>query len=305
MFGMTTTAIVRSTAHLPPEDGAEDGQSFHDAYAMLAADITAIPEAECLTVNTDPLHAAIVAIGASKALRTLEPEIRTHLPTVDPSIVMRLLPAAKALASAHTHFVIASSPRLPIREFDEELSRFRTLFMGDVRALAARNLIDASRLSELKSPSGHMNLAVSVLALCAHLRRNWPTIQGRSGVTLEELDTAERLGARMLNAVVQRDHMPVPLIPATLARKQAFTYLMRLYDDIQRVVSFLRWKQRDIDTWCPSLYYNKRTRKPRKKGAESPEQNEMESAAMESAPQPSDVVPGDAASPSGENPSVD
>jgi hypothetical protein len=64
----------------------------------------------------------------------------------------------------------------------------RDLFAADCTALAARQLIDAQRLKELKGTVGYKNQAFDLLTLIALMRENWQKIQGKAAVTLEELD---------------------------------------------------------------------------------------------------------------------
>jgi hypothetical protein len=95
---------------------------------------------------------------------------------------------ALAMGYAHSRFLAASMPVLPLQELSNRVVEKRDLFAADCTALAARQLIDAQRLKELKGTVGYKNQAFDLLTLIALMRENWQKIQGKAAVTLEELD---------------------------------------------------------------------------------------------------------------------
>jgi hypothetical protein len=113
-------------------------------------------------------------------------------------------------------------------------------------------LIHPSALGRMRGGRGYQNVAFDVLRLVALLREHWDAIEGRVGVTTEELDQAEAGANRLLVAAARRLQ---PGTPATAdLRVRAFTYLYETYDDVRQMVSFLRWKQGDEGEWAPAWY---------------------------------------------------
>ena len=51
-----------------------------------------------------------------------------------------------------------------------------------------------------------------------------------------------------------REQGPAVVQDVARIRDQAFTLMMRAYDEVRRAVTFLRWQQGDADTIAPSLY---------------------------------------------------
>lgn len=242
------------------------------AYEALRPKFSALAEVDCETVNADIPSASLTAMWAAKRLRALRPAIQEHTPTFPLIYLDELEQRAQAAAHAHANFTLASNPRVPISELDEKLNRTRQLFIDDINTLANRGLIDNSKLVDLKSPNGYKNLAFGVLALAAHLRNNWETIKNRTGVTLDEIEEAQGLAQRFITALAVHERGPGEVGPTTLIRKQTFTLLVKGYEQIRRVVTYLRWNERDLESWAPTLYL------VRKKGGSSNEVETPETA---------------------------
>ncbi len=132
-----------------------------------------------------------------------------------------------------------------------------------------RDFVDGSGPSEgvpeTGTPNSHKNLAYGVGALVSLLRDNWTRISARTALTVEELDEAQTLSQRLAVSVVVRERGPDAVGKAALVRKQTFTMLFRIYDELRRAFSFLRWKEKDMDDFCPSLYVNQRPRPNQRK----------------------------------------
>jgi len=86
------------------------------------------------------------------------------------------------------------------------------------------------------------------------LRNNLSVIEGKCAVSAQELDHAERLSFRILRIVGLREQAEAASAATANQRDRAFTLFVRCYDQIQRVVYFLRWNEDDADTIAPSLY---------------------------------------------------
>lgn len=255
---MTTTAPTESTTI-----NIDVTTDYLRSFEQMEPIFSAIAEEDCAPINTDIWFAANTAQWAAKKIQPLRASCAEQLPRFDIELFERLEHAAKAAAQAHANYLLASDTanvNKTIAELDVRLNRRRAQFIADIHALAGRGLIDDSKLDELKNPNGFKNLAQGVFALAALLRTNWAAIQGRTAVTAEELAEAQDLAERMNAALTLRERGPEALVPATLARKQAFTLLMQTYDRLTSVVAYLRWGAKDVDQWMPSLFVNQRSR---------------------------------------------
>ena len=99
------------------------------------------------------------------------------------------------------------------------------------------------------------------------MRDNWPAISGKTAIEMTEVDQAEALGERLITAIGLRDQGPELLAESAENRQKAFTLFVNAYDQIRRVVSFLRWDQDDVDQIAPSLYAGRTT--GRRKGTDT------------------------------------
>ena len=73
------------------------------------------------------------------------------------------------------------------------------------------------------------------------------------------------LSMRIAVSAERRNGGPAATAAAALDRQRAFTLFARRYDELRRVVTYLRWHQGDADRIAPSLYRrrHKRRSKPR------------------------------------------
>ncbi len=90
-----------------------------------------------------------------------------------------------------------------------------------------------------------------------------------------EIDRAAELGPAVLVASAAKKHKNTD---TEAQRACAFTLLVNAYDSSRQALSYLRWKEGDLDTLAPSLFKKRPGRKPGKKddaGAEpTPEATE-------------------------------
>lgn len=70
-----------------------------------------------------------------------------------------------------------------------------------------------------------------------------------------------QLGERLVRAAGVRDQAPAAVADVALIRQHALALLVNAYDEVRRGVSFLRWREGDVETIAPSLY----TGRPRRK----------------------------------------
>lgn len=227
---------------------------LREAHERLANEIAAVPEDELATINIDILAAATTAMGALAEIMALRPRFVTELPELDIDYLDKLEPYALAAAHAHTQYLGADTPAEAIPELSEEAVETRGLLLSDASALAKRGYLNPSRLLELKGTNGYRNTASDVLTIAGILRDNWSKISGKTCVTLEELNSAESLGYRLLNAVGSREQGPAMADDDALTRQRVYTLFSNAYDQVRRAVCYLRWNEGDIDEIAPSLY---------------------------------------------------
>jgi hypothetical protein len=244
----------------------DDEQLAADAYNQTASERAALPPEKVQQLNLDVTSAASTVLGALPEVLALRPEAE-KLGAFDATLFDNMEAYTLALVYANAQDKVSSELPDDLQELNTEGMRTRAVLFADTTALATRGLIPADSLSNYKGTFGYKLVAADIQLLVSVLRNNWARIEGKCGVTTEELDRAERLSHRMLRVVGLREQAPAATKVTADQRDRAFTLFMRSYDEIQRVVSYLRWKQNDADTIAPTLYAH-RPRKARSQTAE-------------------------------------
>jgi hypothetical protein len=93
----------------------------------------------------------------------------------------------------------------------------------------------------------------SVERLVSLLRESWSTIEGHTPMVEADLDRAVVQAKRFSAAVAARENN-ANRAPALETRLRVVSRLIRLYDALLRMVTYVRWRQDDVDQFVPSLW---------------------------------------------------
>lgn len=264
------------------QNTAEDRSAFTAAYNKKIDEIRAVPDAEILPHNLQINGAVTTILGALPEIAALGPEI-AKLSQIDQKMVDGLGDYARAAAEANSRWAIAVGPSSDLIALYEEAANIREMLRSDSVALAARGLIDPARLGAFKGLTGYKNVAFDLVDYANLLREVWPKIQGKTAVTLPEIEHAKDVGERLVVAAGLKEQGPAAVQDVTRVRDQAYTLMLRAYDEARRAVSFLRWKQGDADTIAPSLYAGRNRSSSTDKSSASDTANAASPAATPSA----------------------
>lgn len=220
------------------------------AFLELQDELHALPSERQRRILADIPRAVSVVLGA---LPRLEPhrEAIAALPGYSSDFLDRLRRAALAAYHAHLQSLPRPKDETERKRLLDEAKPLRETLLRDAEALAHRGLLDAERVASIRAGQGHLDLAGDLLSLATLFSEAWLRVQGRTAATVEEIDRAGELGARLL-AVLAED-APVSLTWADL-RKRAFSLLHELYEDCRRAVTFLRWHEGDARDLAPTMY---------------------------------------------------
>jgi len=202
------------------------------------------------------------------------------LPEFDATVFEELETHVLATGHAHARLMRASAPRGEVAALNERGLKLRRMLYADAVALATHGLIAGDRLAELQNNTGYKNLAFDLMALAGLLRGNWEQISGKTPITTADLDEADLLADHLVSAVGARAQKNTSVDEASLQRQRNFTLLANVYDEVRRAITFLRWKEDDVDRVAPSLYAGRGNSNIRKKELPSP----AEPSVMNSAP---------------------
>ena len=247
--------------------------SGRDALAAVRTELLAMKEVQITwKITLDPSAAARVASGSAYKIEIFRAELRAQFGARGEALLDMLPTIAEATREAD-FIVFASAPRADVPAMHAELRRLHHLMMTDARALVLRKLLDGRRLDRVRDTKGHQTLIQSVLVLIAILRGEWKTIEAHTPLTTDTLAQAELAAMRLSTELGARLH-GAPRTPAVDLRARALSTLVQVHDELRGMISYLRWRQRDVDDFMPSLWAQrgrrKRTRREASEGDAPP-----------------------------------
>jgi hypothetical protein len=284
----TVTQIVSETSSTP---NATDGVQYRSAYEQTAPDRAGLAEEQLLPVNADVPSVVHIAIGAVRHIASLRSKM-TDLP-VDLALIDRVEAYAHATGYAHAVFVVATDPPADLQSVYESCIQARALLRSDASNLALHGIVNPEAITQLNGDTGHRNVGYDLLSLVAIHRAAKAASAGRTAVLEDTLIRAEEGASRLLDMVAKRETQLKEQADVVNQRRRAFTLLLNAYDEAQQAVAFLRWKQKDVEKFTPSLFATKGAGRP--KSTKPLTSNEAAEAATGAAP--NGPAPGTATAP--------
>ncbi len=252
---------------------------FRTAFFTTTTARAALPVADLNPVNLDVSHVVVTVLGALPRIQALRAEMTAAL---HPNLVQHvdsLEPYALALDWAHIVHAAASAPDDHLPELAARARQQREQLLSDARALAHRGLVNSAPLQRLEGGRGYLNVARDLGVLVHLLREHWSVIAGKTPIELRELDEAESLFDQITLAVAARQRTPEQIAAAADDRQRAFTLLVNAYDQVRRIVAFLRHGKGDAEEIAPSLWAGRGRRKRRQPAAVRQEKTPQATAA--------------------------
>lgn len=249
---MTTSAPTDVAAPSTTISPAISPLRFAQAYEELIEEIEAVEDDGSLSVFTDVRSATVRVFASLPKIMSLRDKL-VALADFDVVQLDKLESYTLAAAQSQMNFNIISSPSRSIQDVHAGLLKHRANFTAIARVLEINELLDAATLKTLGSANNYQLLAFDVMTLVGLFRRNWATIAGKCPLTQEMLADAEDLSSRMFVAVGVKGREPETISAAGVTRRKAFALFARAYNEVTRGVTYLRWHQKDIDSYVPNL----------------------------------------------------
>lgn len=245
-----------------PED-TEDTIHFRREQALdeVRAELAAIREEDLVRMNVDIPGVITGVLGCLPQLMELREQMADQLPRFDIGLLDRLETYALAVAQANVDNLLASQSPGGLTELLAKLSKSRERLIVDARALANRGLVDTSRLAGLRMTQGYRNVAFDVLLLSRFFRLSWSEIEGRTGVSLSEIEEAQLDADRMDELAGQKAWARSRATEANEVRARAWTLFVQKYEQVRRAVAYLRFDHGDADRIAPSPFASRRRAK--------------------------------------------
>jgi hypothetical protein len=209
--------------------------------------------------KVDASVAAEAVIGQAPQIAAQRDAMIAQFGAAAGALVDELLVVARATKQADVELSLASASK-DLSPMEEALAAEHTLLFTDAQALANRKLLDPARLEATRSTLGYRTLIHNTLVLVGLMREQWATIADHTPTTEADLERTATKANAMLTALGERDQGSTR-VPALEVRIRALSALVRHYDKIRRMVSFLRWEEGDADEIAPSLYVRKASRR--------------------------------------------
>lgn len=235
--------------------------SFNAALEARRAHLEAIPADQLLpSLRLEPGTILQAALGAEPRLAAFREALVAKFGEEAAELIDALAPSAKAAVEADARVDgLAQGNELPA--LYEVLLAKHAVLLADAEPLLARGHISAAALAEARNTNGYQATVMSITRLVSVFRQNWSKVAKLTATTEADLDEAGKLAAEFMSQVATRDQAALRG-PATELRTRAISDAFRVYDELRRMMTYLRWREGDVDQILPSLYAGRGGRKP-------------------------------------------
>lgn len=267
MANTTSNQDPNAAAAGTDEEPVPSGDAVHreivpgEALARVLPALKAIPLSELVQVNAGIPLAVSTVLGALPKIKALRSAIIAVAPFYDIKLFDQLEDAAVASNETHGDYLIVTKSLDELSVVMEEALPLRDTLITDLHGLAHRGLIDPASFDDLKGPVGYLNVATDLNVVSKALRSKWSVVAGKSATTLEELDRAAKLQLKIIRLVGLKNQSEAATAAAAEMRSRAFTYFLRVYDHVERGVTFVAWENKEYEKIVPTLYANRGKRR--------------------------------------------
>lgn len=166
--------------------------------------------------------------------------------------VDRLVSVARSMMQAEIDYQRTDASG-SLRDMHAEVSAKREVLWNDLKGLANRNLIHERELSAAEDIQGYDAITKSTLMLVSLAREKWALVEAHTRLTKDEVDSAATVAQDMRVQLSRRDG-GVDRGPAAEVRNRALVALVAEYEEVRRMVGYLRWYEDDLEEIAPSLW---------------------------------------------------
>lgn len=229
------------------------------AFKQLRAEIMAVPEDQLMHISVDILHTHSIARVAAGRIDKIMPELQ-KLYGLDLQRIRKL--RLYAAACVHAHLLATApeqtDPRLP--RLLEEATKLREELVVTAKMLVVFGVVSADTVASLYGGAGYVELAGAIEQLAILFEGIWDRVEDRVPLTPEKLKRAKALACELHELLQQKKLRPQEKSEAQLVRQRAFTLLVKVYEECQSAVEYLRRREGDAAYYAPSLFVRKKRR---------------------------------------------
>ena len=232
----------------------DDQTKFEEAYKRVEPELIALSPDDLAPINLEIASAVATVLFLWAGILKLRDTIVRELVGFDIVRFDKIEDYAMALGHSNTMHLIAAQPPDELQAIHDESAAMRETLYTDTMALIRRGFVKEASIKELKGSIGYKNIAIDLQILATVLKANWPTIEGKCGIQMSELDHALKLSTVMFSIVGFRENGSDAKVATADMRARAYTLFTRAYDDASRAIILLRWHEGDADSIAPSLH---------------------------------------------------
>jgi hypothetical protein len=247
-------SLIPSAAIAPSMAGCLDHDlEMHQAYERVVPKLTTTEDDELEPLNLNAGVLVTRILGALPGILEHRAELE-QLITFDVTQLDQLKEHTLALGHAFGLRRAAPDGIDDVPEFARRLRAMREQLQADGHTLVKRGFLDAAVLRRLRGSKAHLAVAFDVLALVEVFIEQWDAIQGRTAVTLEELDAARREANCLVAALGQRSQERPQEEANELTYRLLYSRVVRDYSEVRTALQFLRRKHGDAERIAPSPF---------------------------------------------------
>lgn len=238
---------------IDPSTPAMDGPLFQAALDLHRSRFGEMPEALIRRqLRLDPTAAYNVVWGSTKKVEAFRAALVAQFGAPAGELLDRLPSVAMAARQADIDVKIAEDAT-DVAALHREMMKAYKRLVTDGDSLIQRGHLPEDALDQARDIQGYQASLDSTLVAVRVLRQSWSRLSGHTPLTAADIDGAEAAAARMSQAISNRDH-GVTTRPAAELRTRALSALFYDYDELRRMMAFLRWREGDAESLAPSLF---------------------------------------------------
>ncbi len=229
----------------------DSAHQLHLGFERVRAAVLAVPKNDLEQINLGVGGVVQTVLGTIPEVQALRAEL-AKLGTFDMSYADNLRDYALALGHTHSRHRIATGT--PDTSLVKELVATRERFHAHASVFVHHGVLDAARVNALRSGNSHQGLGYDVIGLCDLFLANWAAIGERSMLEQAEIEQARLSANRLINVLGHKEQGPGANHESALLRQQAYTLVLRAYNEVRAAIAFVRRHEGDVDDITPSLY---------------------------------------------------
>lgn len=199
----------------------------------------------------DVERAVDLVLRAQVRVEARREEILAACPGFNPDLFEATRLAAMALRDANAAVKRDPCIRREMSDLVAEAKSARRLLLRTAGLVEFLGEPGSARLHEMRGRQDPKMIAEDLIELSSMLEKAWARVETHVPLTRTQLERALKVGEKLLHALeegfeTERDSVDL--------RNRAFTLLRLRYEEMRRVVTYVRWHHGDANEIAPSLF---------------------------------------------------